>query len=324
MSEGFVSLIGDDASPIPVKILMDTGASQSLLLEGILPLSDRSFSGDSVLLQGIELGFVSVPLHNICLKSDLVTGPVLVGVRHELPFTGVTLLLGNDLAGDKVRADPIVCEVPLDEEAIPVNPCTFPVCAVTRSMSKQSDEVVLGDTFLASELSGIPPVDTLIPKDSTGNKPSVSTLTREQLIAEQVSDPDIFELAKNAISEDDFASVRVCCFEKHGVLMRKWQPLDAASNEDWRMLTQIVIPKPYRKEILSLAHDGPLGGHLGINKTYQKILDHFYWPKLKYDVIQYCQTCHSCQVVGKPNQKNPCCTPKTYLSFWRTVQPNPY
>jgi hypothetical protein len=33
------------------------------------------------------------------IKSDLITGPVIVGVRHNLPFEGVSLLLGNDLAG---------------------------------------------------------------------------------------------------------------------------------------------------------------------------------------------------------------------------------
>ena len=28
----------------------------------------------------------------------------------------------------------------------------------------------------------------------------------------------------------------------------------------------------------------------------------FYWPGLKTDVIEYCRNCHTCQIVGKPNQ----------------------
>ena len=36
-----------------------------------------------------------------------------------------------------------------------------------------------------------------------------------------------------------------------------------------------------------------------------RILKHFFWPKLKTSVAQYCQTCHSCQVTGKPNQVIP-------------------
>ena len=46
-------------------------------------------------------------------------------------------------------------------------------------------------------------------------------------------------------------------------------------------------------------------GHLGVNKTFHKILDHFYWPSLKKDVAEFCRSCHSCQVVGKPNQTIP-------------------
>ena len=38
--------------------------------------------------------------------------------------------------------------------------------------------------------------------------------------------------------------------------------------------------------------------------TY-KILNHFYWPGLKTDVSNYCRSCHTCQVVGKPNQVIP-------------------
>ena len=48
-----------------------------------------------------------------------------------------------------------------------------------------------------------------------------------------------------------------------------------------------------------------MSGHLGINKTYHKILNHFFWPGLKSDVSQHCKSCHICQMVGKPNQTIP-------------------
>ena len=47
-------------------------------------------SGTSVLIQGVECGFIK-PLHNIYLSPDLVTGLVAVGIR-PLPFKGVHLL----------------------------------------------------------------------------------------------------------------------------------------------------------------------------------------------------------------------------------------
>ena len=75
-----------------------------------------------------------------------------------------------------------------------------------------------------------------------------------------------------------------------------------SGHDDWSVVDQIVIPRWYRDEILSLAHDGPLGGHLGVNKTYDRILRNYFWPGLKKDVKQHCRCCHICQVAGKPNQ----------------------
>ena len=107
LSQGYVS-INNSKSAKPVKILRDTGASQTLLLEGVLPLSKKTFTGDSVLIQGLELGVIKVPLHKIHLKSELVNGPVIVGIRPYLPIKGVSLLLGNDLAGGRIVAAPVV------------------------------------------------------------------------------------------------------------------------------------------------------------------------------------------------------------------------
>ena len=52
---------------------------------------------------------------------------------------------------------------------------------------------------------------------------------------------------------------------------------------------------------MSLSHESPVAGHLGINKTYHKALIHFYWPKTKQDVAQFSRTCYVCQIVGNLN-----------------------
>ena len=121
LSDGFVSLNSDYAQSTPIKILRDTGASQSLILADTLPFSEKTSSGTSVLIQGVECGFVNVPLHNIYLSSDLVTGLVAVGIRPSLPFKGVHLLLGNDLAGDKVVVNPLLTNRPcIDQPPDPI------------------------------------------------------------------------------------------------------------------------------------------------------------------------------------------------------------
>ena len=84
--------------------------------------------------------------------------------------------------------------------------------------------------------------------------------------------------------------------------MRKWRPPDVSIEDEWAVKHQIVLLKSYRQEILSMAHETPLSGHMGVNKTWQKILNHFYWPSLRKDVAEFCKSRHACQMVGKPNQ----------------------
>ena len=45
-----------------------------------------------------------------------------------------------------------------------------------------------------------------------------------------------------------------------------------------------------------------MAGYLEVNKSYSKILNHFYWPHIRKDVSKFCKCCHVCQMVGKPNQ----------------------
>ena len=67
-----MSLNSDFAQFTPITNLRDTGASRSLILVDTLPFSENTSYGTSVLIQGVECGFVNVPLHNIYLSSDLI------------------------------------------------------------------------------------------------------------------------------------------------------------------------------------------------------------------------------------------------------------
>ena len=131
------------------------------------------------------------------------------------------------------------------------------------------------------------------------------TLSKSQLIREQQTDPEISKLIFRGLPEDEISQVPMCYYIKNGILMRKWRPFDVPADDEWAVYHQIVVPKSYRHEILSIAHGSPMSGHLGINKTYHKIIHHFYWPGLKSDASKYCKTCHTCQMVGKPNQTIP-------------------
>ena len=156
MLNGFVSLSGDNCPPTPIKILRDTGAFQSLILADILPFSVKTSFGTSVLIKGVECGTVNIPLHHVNVSSDLVTGLVVIGIKPSLPFKGVHLLLGNDLAGDKVLVNPLVTDTPnIGQTDDPIEiPDLYPSCAVTRAMAKRAilkksnSDIDLTDTFI--------------------------------------------------------------------------------------------------------------------------------------------------------------------------------
>ena len=112
LSEGTISLLHDKSIERPIRILRDSGASKSLILAEAIPLSEKSSTGKSVLIKGVECGLVTVPLHQVNLQSDLVPGTVTVGARPSLPIEGMHLILGNNLAGDKVVVNPVMIEKP--------------------------------------------------------------------------------------------------------------------------------------------------------------------------------------------------------------------
>ena len=73
--------------------------------------------------------------------SDLISGYVTVGICPDLPVKDVSLLLGNDLAGDKVIINHCVSSHPCSPEdthaEMQNTPGLYLVCAVTHAIAKK-------------------------------------------------------------------------------------------------------------------------------------------------------------------------------------------
>ena len=67
--------------------------------------------------------------------------------------------------------------------------------------------------------------------------------------------------------------------------------------------SQLVVPSSLRHEVLINAHDLPTGGHLGVNKTYAKLRDRYFWPKMYMDVQHWCLSCEHCAKKKSPKQR---------------------
>lgn len=86
---------------------------------------------------------------------------------------------------------------------------------------------------------------------------------------------------------------------KEGVLYCQFH--DAHLGEDYNRL---VVPGSKRPTLLHHFHDIPTAGHLGSDKMIYRLKHSFYWPGMKEDVVQYCNSCDICVAKKTPaNQK---------------------
>lgn len=59
----------------------------------------------------------------------------------------------------------------------------------------------------------------------------------------------------------------------------------------------IMIPTEIQREaIIRENHDSNIGGHKGVTKTYRRIRDRYYWPRMRTEIEKYIQLCRNCQV----------------------------
>ncbi|KAF7690629.1 hypothetical protein HF521_012433, partial [Silurus meridionalis] len=173
VSEGFVSPSENSPSQ-PIRILRDTGASQSLLLKEALPScgSEDKAMGDFILVQGIEGRIVTVPLHSVFLKSDLVTGQVKVGLMSSLPVKGISLLLGNDLAGGKVIPSVQLTSKPSIKDESKLDLEFFPSCAFDPPVAPLKPIPAFGEPFSRVLVDCVGP----LPRTRTGNEYMVTIM----------------------------------------------------------------------------------------------------------------------------------------------------
>ncbi|KAE8966700.1 hypothetical protein PR001_g28320, partial [Phytophthora rubi] len=85
---------------------------------------------------------------------------------------------------------------------------------------------------------------------------------------------------------------------------------------------RIVVPndEDLRHRVLYEAHDTPLSGHLGREKTYTSVARNFWWPHMYKWVRKYVQTCETCQrVKPAPSASAPLMSLPVPTDCWRSV-----
>ncbi|GFO35686.1 reverse transcriptase [Plakobranchus ocellatus] len=107
---------------------------------------------------------------------------------------------------------------------------------------------------------------------------------REQLIKLQQEDTRILALVD--AGRTSRRGGKIVSFEKVRVIVyRRYQDLGRNVH-----VKQVVLSKPLREYVMSVAHDSITGAHLGIRRRKDKVLSNFYWPRVDGNVKKYCVT----------------------------------
>uniref|UniRef100_A0A3B5QVZ8 Gypsy retrotransposon integrase-like protein 1 n=2 Tax=Xiphophorus TaxID=8082 RepID=A0A3B5QVZ8_XIPMA len=86
---------------------------------------------------------------------------------------------------------------------------------------------------------------------------------------------------------------------RDGVLVRRFYCLD-----DTQFYPQIVLPRKLQLDVMRQMHEGPVGGHFGVERTLTRLRTRYYWYHMREDVALWCKTCTSCASRARP-QKTP-------------------
>ena len=56
----------------------------------------------------------------------------------------------------------------------------------------------------------------------------------------------------------------------------------------------LVVPMAYQNSLITIYHDDPLSGHQSAERTYDRIRQYYYFPKMYHMIYNYCLSCHIC------------------------------
>ncbi|XP_075188552.1 uncharacterized protein LOC142270515 [Anomaloglossus baeobatrachus] len=191
------------------------------------------------------------------------------------------------------------------------------ISAVTRSQTAQN----AGDTLPSGPSSprGITELVTVpeVPGE-VGTLTSLLAASSREFQAALHADVSLVTLRD--LAEKPFSNTgKERVFWDQGRLYRETVPCNP--QQEWLRERQLVVPYRFRDELLRIAHEIPLAGHLGVSKTKARLSHHFYWPKMGTDISNYCRSCITCQRVGKlgPAPKAPLISLPVIEEFFQRV-----
>ncbi|XP_068225764.1 uncharacterized protein [Palaemon carinicauda] len=229
-----------------------------------------------------------LPEAEVDIACPYFTGKAKVAVLDKpLPCYPIQMIIGNDLAGSSVLKPKLIV--------------TTPEVVIKDELSKKPGKISQVITRSSSKTSNtnFPPK---VKNDRITEALDLVDIKKDQFTVLQQKDSSLKALWDKVVDPTDNPKTPYFYVEKN-ILFRHYKSPKAPTSNSWHDCFQVVFPEPLRKPLLDLAHSTE--SHLGVNKTYKRLFEDFYWPEMRKDIKEFIASCHHCQITGKPNEKIP-------------------
>ncbi|GBM58814.1 Retrovirus-related Pol polyprotein from transposon 412 [Araneus ventricosus] len=262
-----------------ITILRDTGASIDIVSRNHVRL--EIFTGETVWVkEPLDFNYKCLPLAEVELQrpefGHIVTKAAVIDLRLD---SGWYLLINktHQLIVEAKRK-PNVNEVMTRSQTRKTDP----------SLSREKEKKVIN----AEEPAAV-----------VGDE-----LTVMNLPPAEKEDRELVGISSNELqkAQRDCTALQACVLQaerentdyqiKEGTLFRK------SKDNFGNVSLQVVIPKVYRDKILAFCHEGK-SSHLGVRRTKDRLLKHYFWPNCIKEIEDYVRSCDSCQRLGKSQDK---------------------
>ncbi|KAJ1089924.1 hypothetical protein NDU88_003064 [Pleurodeles waltl] len=290
--------------------LRDTGASVTMVTEKLVS-PGQYLTGKTYTVTNADNQRKVHPMAMVTLEWGGVNGLKQVVVSSNIP---VDCLLGNDLESSAWA------EVELKTHAAMLGIPEL-VCVKTRAQCKaQGEKVELESGKMAQPTKR---TGKSVGKPTATQQKKGNLSSQEEVLPSEGTEPLELEpyqvelLGPGGPSREELCKGQETCPSLEGLRQQAAEESKGKKNgthrvywEDGLLYTEardpkpgatrrVVVPQLFREFILTLAHDIPLAGHLGQTKTWERLVNHFYWPNMSNMVKEFCLSCPTCQASGK-------------------------
>ena len=255
---------------MPVRVLKDSGCTGIVVRKNYVRPEQMTHNQRKCIL--IDNTVRICPIANIWIDTPFHTGEV-EALCMENPICD--LIVGNVKPSSEVSYDPVLSQGHLDP-GVPSTPNSVEEVFVNSTDKVSSQQEILGAVETRAQSKKT--TKLLKVEESPDHTPNLTC-------QEQENDFSLQRL----INQESAGTCRIKLVKENGLWFK------SGSDKKGEVIHQLLIPKSQKKQILSLAHESLMGGHLGVQKTTDRILQNFYWPGIMGDVKRWCRSCDICQ-----------------------------